>query len=123
MAGRAPDAPGEAFARGVARGLGDAGLLHDLFGARTLALAGELAADEVPDWLSGVLIGHEIRSARAWARRCGDDAAQVRVVGEHALTERYAVALAHAGNEARPAAAGAAARGLAAIARRAHLIE
>ncbi len=52
--------PGPAFARGVTRGLGAGGLSHDLFGARTLALTGELAPTDVPDWLSGLLIGREV---------------------------------------------------------------
>jgi 2-dehydro-3-deoxygalactonokinase len=122
MAGRAARAPGAAFGRGVARGLADGGLLHDLFGARTLALAGELPGDDVPDWLSGLLIGREIRSARAWAKASGEDVTRVRVIGGDALTARYVAALAQARIEAQPAPQGAAARGLARIARRAQLI-
>jgi len=122
MAGRGPMQPGAAFERGVTRGLGSGGLLHHVFGARTLALAGELTSDDVPDWLSGVLIGREIRSARMWAQHGGDDAARVRVIGDHALTARYVNALTQAGIDARPSPPGAAARGLAEIAPRAHLI-
>jgi 2-keto-3-deoxy-galactonokinase len=40
------------------------GLAHAIFGARTLALAGELAPEDVGDWLSGVVVGDEIRGAR-----------------------------------------------------------
>ncbi len=123
MAGRAGASPGSAFASGVARGLQSGGLLHQVFGARTLALAGELTGDDVPDWLSGVLIGAEIRSARTWAQRFGDDGARVRVIGGDALTARYAVALEQAGVDAHPAPSDAAARGLATIARRARLID
>ena len=68
-AARRRSAGGAAFARGVARGSAGDGLAHAIFGARTLALAGELAPQDVADWLSGVLIGHEIRGARANGRR------------------------------------------------------
>ena len=123
MAGRGTAGAGAPFSRGVARGLGSGGLLHHIFGARTLALAGEISADDVPDWLSGVLIGRELRSARLWAQHAGDDAARVRVIGGDALTARYAAALEQAGMEAQAAPPGAAARGLVEIARRAQLID
>ncbi len=120
--GAAGDAPGAAFDRGLARGLGSGGLAHDIFGARTLALAGELASGDVADWLSGLLIGREIRDARTWAahRRC--DAGPVTVIGSDALTARYARALAQAGIAAERAPAGAAVRGLWAIASQAGLL-
>jgi 2-dehydro-3-deoxygalactonokinase len=119
---RPAGAPGSAFSRGVARGLGGGGLGHLLFGARTLALKGELEAGEVPDWLSGLLIGREIRSARTWANRRGQDAARVRVIGGHALVERYAAALAQAGIDAGPGPSDAAVRGIARVARLAGLL-
>ena len=50
-----------AFARGVARGEG--ALLHQIFGARSLALFGELPEAETASYLSGLLIGHEVRAA------------------------------------------------------------
>jgi 2-dehydro-3-deoxygalactonokinase len=115
----APEEPGPAFARGVARGLADDGLSHQIFGARTLALAGELAQHEVPDWLSGVLIGHEIRSAREWVRRQGADATECCVIGTDALFARYAAALAQSGMTARRGPPDAAVRGLVRIADRA----
>jgi 2-dehydro-3-deoxygalactonokinase len=111
----------DAFSRGVARGLEDGELLHDLFGARTLALAGMLASDEVADWLSGLLIGREVRAARAWSRRAGVDASKVRVIGDDALVERYDLALTDAGALAERARADAAAHGLWRIALRAGL--
>jgi len=123
MAGRAVASAGPAFAKGVARGLQSGGLLHQIFGARTLALAGELAGGDVPDWLSGVLIGAEIRSARTWAQRFGNDGAHVRVIGADALTGRYVAALEQAGVDAHPAPQDAAARGLVTIARHAQLID
>jgi len=85
---------GDAFRRGAERGCASGGLTHDIFGARTLALMGELAPDDVADWLSGLLIGREIRTARTWALRAGYDASRVRVIGADGLAERYVAALA-----------------------------
>ncbi len=121
-AAHAPDVPGPAFARGVARGLAGGGLGHLIFGARTLALTGELAPVEVPDWLSGLLIGREIRSARTWANRRGLDAARVRVIGSDALVARYRDALAQADIDAEAGPGDAAVRGIARVARLANLI-
>jgi 2-dehydro-3-deoxygalactonokinase len=115
-------AGGYAFARGVARGLAGDGLAHVIFGARTLALAGELAPADVGDWLSGVLLGHEIDAARAWAKQRGDNAKRVRVIGGDTLVARYAGALAQAGIDAELGPADAAARGLFRIAQHADLI-
>jgi 2-dehydro-3-deoxygalactonokinase len=116
------EAAGPAFAAGVARGLAGGGLAHVVFGARTLALAGELPETDVGDWLSGALIGCEVRAARTWAQQRGADASRVRVIGGDALVARYAVALEQAGVEAEAGAAHAAARGLFRIARRAGLV-
>ena len=104
--------PGPAFERGVTRGLGPGGLNHDLFGARTLALMGELAPEEIPDWLSGLLLGREVRNARVWAQRQGCDGARVRLVGTDALMARYAAAMTQAGVAVDLARADSAARGL-----------
>lgn len=112
----------EPFSRGVARGLDDGELSHDLFGARTLSLCGELASDDVADWLSGLLIGREIRAARMWALRAGVDASIVRIIGSDALAERYDLALGDAGVIAQRASGDAAATGLWRIAQRAGLV-
>ena len=53
----------EAFDRGVQVALskdGQRGVLSTLFSARTLGLTAELAPDQQPDYLSGLLIGHEL---------------------------------------------------------------
>jgi 2-dehydro-3-deoxygalactonokinase len=113
---------GNAFARGVARGLAGDGLAHVIFGARTLALAGELEPADVGEWLSGVLLGHEIDAARAWAKRRGSEATRVRVIGGDALVARYVGALAQAGVDAEVGPTDAAARGLFRIAQRADLV-
>jgi len=113
----------DAFSRGVARGLADGALLHDIFGARTLALMNELRSEEVADWLSGLLIGRELGGARAWATRAGVDPAIARVIGSDALAERYELAMADAGMLAERGTADAAAHGLWRVARRAGLVD
>ncbi len=122
LAQPAAEQPGPGFQRGVARGLGAGGLSHDLFGARTLVLTGEMAPHEVPDWLSGLLIGREVRNARAWAQRQGCDGARVRLVGADALVARYAAAMTLAGVSLEQAPAHAAALGLWRIAQLASLV-
>jgi 2-dehydro-3-deoxygalactonokinase len=112
----------DAFARGVARGLGGGELAHDVFGARTLSLTGALASDDVADWLSGLLIGREIRGARAWAQHAGVEPSAVRVIGADALADRYELALADAGILAVRGHADAAAVGLWRIAARAGIV-
>jgi 2-dehydro-3-deoxygalactonokinase len=112
----------DAFSRGVARGLAAGELAHDIFGARTLALTGALASDDVADWLSGLLIGREVRAARAWALHAGIDPSVVRVIGADALIERYALAMTDAGILVEQGTADAAALGLWRIAVRAGLV-
>jgi len=122
MAERGTAPAADAFARGVARGLEDGSLAHDVFAARTLPLSGELAGADVADWLSGLLIGREIRDALAWARANGAGADRVRIIGSDALAARYATALRQAGSDAERGASDAAARGLWRIAGQAGLI-
>ncbi len=129
--GAAAGPAGAAFDRGVDRGLdrGHAagtspnGLLHDLFGARTLALFGTLEPAATADYLSGLLIGSELREGRAWAARRGVEGGVATLVGAPALTARYARALARAGTEVAAGPADAAARGLWQIARSAGLVQ
>ena len=52
-----------AFAKGVAQSADGGHLLHQLFGVRSLALFGELGTEQTASYLSGLLIGHEIRAA------------------------------------------------------------
>lgn len=84
----------DAFLRGVeaARGSGAAGALSRLFSARALMLAGALEPLAVPDYLSGLLIGEELRSALAAGRI--DPATPLQLIGNDALCRRYAAAAA-----------------------------
>jgi 2-dehydro-3-deoxygalactonokinase len=112
-----PAVHGPAFGRGVAQGLAGGSLAHRAFGARSLALTGTLPGPDVGDWLSGLLIGDEIRHAREWAARRGHSLRRVRVIGSDALVARYRDALARADLVAEPGPPDAAVRGLARIAR------
>ncbi len=125
MATEGAAAGDEEFRRGVsaARHAGVPGaLLHRLFGARTLALAGELDTSAVADYLSGLLIGSETGAGVEWARQSGVAVDRATLIGASALCTRYAVALADAGVAVDAAPAAAAARGLWAIATQAGLV-
>ena len=100
-----------AFQDGVARSADSAGLLHHLFGVRTLALMGQLREEMSASYLSGLLIGHEVRAALPRAAR-------VHLVGTPALCALYAQAIEACGGEAHVEDEDAAAFGLAAIGRR-----
>jgi 2-dehydro-3-deoxygalactonokinase len=113
---------GPAFIRGVERGLQSGGVTHAIFGARTLVLTGELAASDVDDWLSGVLIGDEIRAALVWSTDSGLDARRVRIIGDDKLAARYETALTQAGVATERADRHAAAHGLWRIAAQAGLL-
>jgi 2-dehydro-3-deoxygalactonokinase len=91
----APHAPA-AFARGVARAGEAGGLLHHLFGARTLHLMDRLEAAETRSYLSGLLIGHELTAALA-----APAPREVHLIGAAALAARYAEALGLMGVAAR----------------------
>jgi len=120
--GEPTDTMGGAFARGVAKGLAGTGFSHVIFGARSLALTGELEPKDVADWLSGALIGQEVQAARAWVREQRSDIDAVTVIGGEALAARYLSALAQAGVPAHSGPAEAAAAGLFRIAQRARLV-
>lgn len=79
----------EAFRRGAvaARDSGPAGALSRLFSARALMLDGALDPAAVPDYLSGLLLGEELRMALAagWT----DAGAVIPMVGEGPLCDRY----------------------------------
>ena len=106
----------EAFTRGVlaARGSSD-GVAALLFSARALVLAQRLEAAAGPDYLSGLLIGDELR--------CGLMAGvnPSALVGDAGLCRRYVAALRLFGLDDTPVINGPAARGLWQIAWRAGL--
>jgi 2-dehydro-3-deoxygalactonokinase len=87
-------------------------------------LTGQLAADEQPDYLSGLLIGHEIAGLEAvLARRNATlSASEPRLVGSDALCERYRIALAQFGCTKAQLVRHASERGLWRIAAQAGLV-
>lgn len=82
---------GPAFDRGVQAALAGKSLLQTAFSTRTLSLFERMGSGALASYLSGLVIGDELR-----ARPTRDDAAVV-LIGAGPLTERYARALAHAG--------------------------
>ena len=110
-----PEADGEldaeAFTRGVdyARQCGN--LLHSTFSARTLALFDRLPALSIPSYLSGLVIGEELRSQSMDAA-----ASQLVLIGTAELTRRYELALRSFGLRAFCVGSEATWRGLWAIA-------
>jgi len=75
-----------AFEAGLQRAGDDGGLLHHLFGVRTRGLFGELAAEHAAAYLSGMLIGHELRSVPS-------QTGVVYVLGAQYLAQLYLHAL------------------------------
>lgn len=88
----------EAFDRGlqVAETAGHLGVLSNVFSVRTLALTGQLTAEEQADYLSGLLIGHEINAVSALYADTDSAATKwlpVVLVGQSSLCMRYQRAL------------------------------
>ena len=105
-----PEPDADAFDRGVDHALHSQGLLHTAFSVRTLALFDRMPADALSSYLSGLMIGEELKSQTL---KRGDT---VVVMGSEVLTARYEQALAHLGVSARRVGDGATWRGLRAIA-------
>ncbi|HEX2528990.1 MAG TPA: 2-dehydro-3-deoxygalactonokinase [Geminicoccus sp.] len=123
MAGTAePDIfDADAFAAGVRRaadGTGG-GLLRRLFGARALALFGELSREAGTSWLSGLLIGTELVEAKD---EFGPPPTDLTLVGGATLADRYARAAAQLGIPTRPSDPDAAFKGQFHLARLAGLL-
>jgi len=100
-----------AFLRGVARSADSGGLLHHLFSVRTLALMDQLKEDASESYLSGLLIGHEVRAVMPAG-------AHVHLVGAAHLCSLYTLAIEDCGGTSTVEDQEAAARGLVAIAGR-----
>ena len=99
-----------AFDQGVARSGDAGGLLHHLFGVRTLGLFGRLGETGAASYLSGLLIGHEVRAALP-----NPADTQVHLIGAPVLCALYRRAIGAMGGRAIEQDADAAARGLALI--------
>ncbi|WP_431097654.1 2-dehydro-3-deoxygalactonokinase [Polaromonas aquatica] len=105
-----PSLDAAAFDQGVTHALAGPGLLNSAFSTRTLSLFNRMKAEALPSYLSGLVIGEELK-AQTLPR--GEP---VVVMGAEALTVRYEQALAHLGVPVQRVGAGATWRGLHAIA-------
>jgi 2-dehydro-3-deoxygalactonokinase len=103
----------EAFLAGVARSAEPGGLLHHLFGVRTQTLFGNLAETDGASYLSGILIGHELR-----AELGGMQGETVHLIGAPELVALYAQAIAACGSKAACHDGDASVRGLVMIGER-----
>ncbi len=99
-----------AFDDGVARAQQPGGLLHHLFGVRSLGLFERAAPADLASYLSGLVIGEELRAQGMTA------GSSVVIVGSQALTLRYARALGSMGVPVHRIGAEASWRGLWALA-------
>ncbi|WP_427915601.1 2-dehydro-3-deoxygalactonokinase [Ramlibacter sp. MMS24-I3-19] len=86
-------------------------LLHAAFSARTLALFARLPDAALPSYLSGLVIGEELR-----AHRLENSSVSPVLVGNDALTHRYRLAFTTYGLHAPALGDEATWRGLAALA-------
>ncbi len=110
----------EAFAQGV--GEARDGVLPDLlFRVRSAGLMGDIADYALADYLSGLLIGAEIRAGLARFSAAGGQSS-IPVLGSASLTRRYAMALAAFGLDASELPGDAVFGGLLAVARTAGLL-
>ena len=83
-----PPADAAAFEAGVQRALAGPGLLHNAFGVRTFSLLGGLGEPALPSYLSGLLIGEELKAQQL------QPGESVVVIGARQLSVRYSQALA-----------------------------
>jgi 2-dehydro-3-deoxygalactonokinase len=77
-----------AFVRGIeVSSHAGGGLLNHLFSVRALNILGALPLQEAPDYLSGLLIGHELDAMLDFSTR------EVHLLSSSSLMDRYALAL------------------------------
>jgi 2-dehydro-3-deoxygalactonokinase len=106
-----------AFLRGVDAARAADGIAPLLFSTRALVLTGGIAPTEALDYLSGLLIGDELRAALAAPRP------DPLLIGEPALCARYSLALASFGIEDAKTVPDAAVAGLWRVATAAGLVQ
>ena len=111
----------DGFLNGVKRMFGsNRSLLHQVFSARTLALFDQLPSDEISDFLSGLLIGDEVKSAMSEFNIAASET--VHIIGRGDLAEKYSIALDALNISNKIAPEHAAATGLYQIAKGARII-
>lgn len=107
-----------AFRHGVEVARSDGSILGKLFSARSKVLFNRLQPDEVSEYLSGLLIGEEVRTG---LMRYGSDRT-ITIIGRGDLAERYLSAFSVYGASVRSTEPGMARKGLFRIAQRAGLV-
>ncbi|WP_158554894.1 2-dehydro-3-deoxygalactonokinase [Methylovirgula sp. 4M-Z18] len=115
MPAESPDDP-EAFAQGVDHAGSSGHFLNHIFSARTFGLFDRLPAASLKSYLSGLVIGHEVRAA------AGGASGPVAIVADQALAALYAQALQRIGCAHETAPDHIVLRGLSEIARSADLV-
>jgi 2-dehydro-3-deoxygalactonokinase len=80
------------FLQGIDQSQQPGSVLHHLFAVRTLSLFERLSAAQLPSYLSGLLIGEELRTLTVNA-----DSGPVILIGSNTLTQRYTLALQNLG--------------------------
>jgi 2-dehydro-3-deoxygalactonokinase len=110
----------DVFLQGVAEARNGA-LENLLFRVRTAGLMGRFQPHELPDYLSGQLIGAEVKAGLAQFAPV-DTSQPIPLLGSAALTQRYAIAFAQFGRATVEMPGDAVFNGLLAIARAAGLL-
>ncbi len=108
------------FARGVDEAR-DGSLENLLFRVRTAGLMARFDADALPDYLSGLLIGSEVKAGLQRFRAPADQ--PIVVIGDDRLTTRYAAAIEAFGHTVTGRSGDAVFDGLLTIARAAGLVQ
>lgn len=85
----------QAFVRGLETGMHETHIVRSLFETRAAHVLGKLEKSAVSDWLSGLLIGNEV--AQMQRKYPLPPGAELTVIGNPQLGERYAQALNMAG--------------------------
>ena len=100
-----------AFLQGVDQSQTTGSVLHQLFAVRTLGLFERLPAAALPSYLSGLLIGEELRTQNRPATQ-----GPLILIGSDSLTMRYTLAMRHMGIDCQSHGAEATWAGLFALA-------
>jgi 2-dehydro-3-deoxygalactonokinase len=89
-----PVEPNEAFRQGVHAALDRDMLPAQLFGVRAAVLLGQRNREDAPSYVSGLLIGTDVRIGLTWPL-----SARIPIIGRKELTRLYAAAVEEAGRE------------------------
>ena len=104
------------FHRGVSVSMKDEerhnSVLSSIFSVRTLGITRKLPPESQADYLSGLLIGHEVSSLRSWFHLNQPSTTPIILAGDENLCARYAYALKQYGYEAVQISAHATPHGL-----------